>query len=66
MSYLVLSRKQDEALVLRLAEGADEQLFLEQLRRGIEIKVVEGMAKLAIRAPRELEIVRQELLEQAP
>ncbi|KTT33795.1 hypothetical protein SB18R_03135 [Pseudomonas oryzihabitans] len=65
MSYLVLTRKQGEALVIRAAPDADEQALLEQLRTtGIEVLMVsEGSAKLGIRAPMELEIVRQELLE---
>ncbi|KTT24234.1 hypothetical protein SB14R_10315 [Pseudomonas oryzihabitans] len=65
MSYLVLTRKQGEALVIRTAPDADEQALLEQLRTtGIEVLMVsEGSAKLGIRAPMELEIVRQELLE---
>ena len=64
MSYLVLTRKQSERLVIKMAPGADEQALLEQLRTaGIEVLMVsEGSAKLGIRAPRELEILREELL----
>lgn len=65
MSYLVLTRKQSETLVIKTAPGADEQALLEQLRTtGIEVIMVsEGSAKLGIRAPKELEILRSELLE---
>lgn len=65
MYYLVLTRKQSEAIVIRTASGADEQALLEQLRTtGIEVIMVsEGSAKLGIRTPKELEILRSELLE---
>lgn len=51
--------------MIRTAPDADEQALLEQLRTtGIEVLMVsEGSAKLGIRAPMELEIVRQELQE---
>lgn len=41
MSYLVLTRKQSETLVIKAASGADEQSLLKQLRTtGIEVIVV--------------------------
>lgn len=65
MSYLVVSRRFDEKIILRLAPGADEQALLDHLRtEGIEIVMAsEANVRIGIRAPAQVEILRGELLE---
>ena len=65
MPYLVVGRRLDEKIVLRLAPGADEQALLEHLRTdGIEIVMAsEGNVRIGARAPEEIQILRAELLK---
>lgn len=66
MGYLVLARHQGERLYLSIKEGADEAALLDDLRSGgIYIDVVElndRTARIGIDAPRELLVLREELL----
>lgn len=65
MPYLVVGRRLDEKIVLRLAPGADEQALIGHLRTdGIEIVMAsEGNVRIGVRAPEEIQILRAELLK---
>lgn len=66
MSYLVLTRRNNEIINLSLKPGADEEQLLNQLFNGginIRILKVQGdRVQVGIQAPPEISIMRQELL----
>ena len=66
MSYLVLTRRNNEIINLSLKPGADEEQLLNQLFNGginIRILKVQGdRVQVGIQAPPEIAIMRQELL----
>lgn len=67
MGYLVLTRREDESLVLTIDPTADRQELLRQLEQeGIEVTITEirssSQAKVGIRAPDGINIARAELL----
>lgn len=66
MGYLVLTRKEGEQLRLTVAPSTDPQKLLQHLiRDGITINVAEarhGAASIGIEAPREVLVLRDELL----
>lgn len=66
MGYLVLTRKEGEQLRLTVAPGADPAKLLQHLiRDGITINVAEargGKASLGVDAPREVLVMREELV----
>lgn len=66
MGRLVLSRRADEQIRLTLKPGASIDDFLDELERvGIWITVVQtdrGRARLAIEAPEQLLVLRDELI----
>lgn len=66
MGRLVLSRRADEQIRLTLKPGASIDDFLDELEQvGIWITVVEtdgGRARLAIEAPEQLLVLRDELI----
>lgn len=66
MSYLVLTRRNNEIINLSLKPGADEEQVLNQLfNGGINIcilKVQGNRVQVGIQAPSDISIMRQELL----
>jgi len=66
MGRLVLSRRADEQIRLTLKPGASIDDFLDELERvGIWITVVQtdrGRARLAIEAPEQMLVLRDELI----
>lgn len=66
MSHLVLTRRAGQSVVLTLDPAADPEKVLQLLMRdGITLSVYEvdgGNARFSIDAPREISIVRSELL----
>jgi sRNA-binding carbon storage regulator CsrA len=66
MGRLILSRRADEQIRLTLKPGASIDDFLDELEQvGIWITVVEtdgGRARLAIEAPEQLLVLRDELI----
>lgn len=67
MPHLILARRQGETINIRLANGADPATLLEHLGGdGIDVNVIEidnRRVKLSIEAPRELMVLRGELLD---
>lgn len=66
MSYLVLTRRNNEIINLSLKPGADEEQVLNQLFNGginIRILKVQGdRVQVGVQAPTDISIMRQELL----
>ena len=66
MSRLMLTRRDGQAVVLSIDPAADPEKLLQLLMRdGITVGVyeaIDGSARLSFEAPREISIVRSELL----
>ncbi len=65
MGYLTLTRREGDQIRLTIDPGVDtEKLLRHLLRDGITIYVGEiegGRARISIEAPRELQVMREEL-----
>ncbi len=67
MGYLVLSRREGEAIHLSIDPDADPMTVLEHLKVGIfiDVNLIQGgQAKLGIEAPSCIRILRSELLDE--
>ena len=67
MGYLVLSRREGEAIHLSINPDADPTTVLEHLKAGIfiDVNLIQGgQAKLGIEAPASIRVLRSELLNE--
>lgn len=65
MGFLVLSRREGEAITLSLSDDMPEEELIKQLRKGIRIimtSISGNHARLGIDAPKGVVILREELL----